>query len=87
MAEQGFPQVDAATWYALLATGGTPPDRVARLHAALNASLADPVVRQRLEENGLEVDPSESPEAFGSYMVADTARWAPVIQRAGVTAN
>jgi tripartite-type tricarboxylate transporter receptor subunit TctC len=87
MAEQGFPQVEAATWYALLATGGTPPHRVARLHAALNASLADPAVRHRLEEHGLDIDPSESPDAFGQYMAADTARWAPVIQRAGVTAN
>ncbi|MBR0656406.1 tripartite tricarboxylate transporter substrate binding protein [Roseomonas arctica] len=87
MAEQGFPEVDAATWYALLATGGTPPDRVARLHAALNGALADPTVRQRLEENGLDIIPSESPDAFAGFLAADTARWAPVIRRAGVTAN
>ena len=87
MAEQGFPEVDAATWYALLATGGSPPDRVARLHAALNGALADPTVRLRLEEHGLDIIPSEAPDAFARFLAADTARWAPVIQRAGVTAN
>jgi tripartite-type tricarboxylate transporter receptor subunit TctC len=82
--EQGFPQIEAATWFGLLATGGTPPERIARLHAALNATLAEPEVRRRLLEGGVEVESSESPEAFARFVAEDRARWAPVVRRAGM---
>jgi tripartite-type tricarboxylate transporter receptor subunit TctC len=83
--EAGFPDIQAATWYALLATGGTPPDRVARLHAALNATLADPEIRRKLEDGGIDVEPSETPAAFAAFVRGDHERWAPVVRRAGVS--
>ena len=83
--EAGFPDIQAATWFGLLATGGSPPDRVARLHAALNATVADPEVRRKLEEGGLDVETSESPAAFARFVQADHERWAPVVRRAGVS--
>jgi tripartite-type tricarboxylate transporter receptor subunit TctC len=82
--EEGFPQIEAATWFGLLATGGTPPERIARLHAALNATLAEPELRRRLLDGGVEVEPSESPEAFARFFAEDRARWAPVVKRAGM---
>ncbi|SDB49497.1 Bug family tripartite tricarboxylate transporter substrate binding protein [Belnapia rosea] len=82
--EQGFPQIEAATWFGLLATGGTPPGRVLRLHAALGDTLAEPEVRRRLLEGGLEVEPSASPEEFARYFAEDRARWAPVVRHAGM---
>lgn len=84
-AEAGFPDIQAATWFGLLATGGTPPDRLARLHAALNATIADPEIRRKLVDGGLDIDTSESPEAFGRFVQADHERWAPVVRRAGVS--
>jgi tripartite-type tricarboxylate transporter receptor subunit TctC len=83
-AEAGFPQIEAATWFALLATGGSPPERLARLHEVLNEVLAEPELRRKLAEGGLEVEPSPSPAAFAEYFAADRARWAPVVQRAGM---
>ena len=83
-AEQGFPQIEASTWFALLATGGTPPDRVRLLHRVLNEVLADPELRRKLLDGGVEVEPSASPEAFAAYFAADRARWAPVVRRAGM---
>lgn len=83
-AEQGFPEIRAATWFGLLATGGTPPDRTAKLHAALNAVLAEPEVRRRLLEGGVEVEASASPAEFARYVAEDAARWTPVVRRAGL---
>ncbi len=83
--EAGFPDIQAATWYALLATGGTPPDRIARLHAALNATLADQEIRRKLEEGGIDVEPSETPAAFAAFVRSDHERWAPVVRRARVS--
>jgi tripartite-type tricarboxylate transporter receptor subunit TctC len=83
-AEQGFPSIEAATWWGLFAPAGTPPDRVARLHAALNQVLAMPEVRRRLADGGVEVEPSESPAAFARAFAADRARWEPVVRAAGI---
>ncbi len=83
--EAGFPDIQAATWFGLLATGGTPPDRLARLHAALNATIADPEIRRKLVDGGIDIEASESPEAFGRFVQADHERWAPVVRRAGVS--
>ena len=83
--EAGFPDIQAATWYALFTTGGTPPDRVERLFAALSATLADPEIRRKLEDGGLDVEPSASPAAFARFVAEDAARWEPVVRRAGVS--
>ena len=83
--EQGFPELDSATWYAILATGGTPPDRIAVLHRALNAVLAEPEVRRRLIENGVdEIAPSATPADLARLLEEDRARWSPVVARANL---
>ncbi|MGG5807676.1 Bug family tripartite tricarboxylate transporter substrate binding protein [Falsiroseomonas sp. CW058] len=83
--EQGFPELDSATWYAILASGGTPPAAVAALHAALNATLAEPEVRRRLIENGVdEIAPSASPADLARLLAEDRDRWARVVGRAGL---
>jgi len=83
-AEQGFPAYEATGWYAILATGGTPPARVATLFAALRATLAEPETRRKLAEAGLDVTPSDSPDAFARFLEEDLARWGPVVRGAGM---
>jgi tripartite-type tricarboxylate transporter receptor subunit TctC len=81
--EQGFPDLDSATWYALLTTGGTPPARVAILHEALNAVLAEPEVRRRLVEHGVdEIAPSPTPADLTRFLAEDRTRWRRVVERA-----
>ncbi|HEY4251232.1 MAG TPA: tripartite tricarboxylate transporter substrate-binding protein [Roseomonas sp.] len=83
-AEQGFPEFSAENWYGLMTTGGTPPAHVATLFHALAAALADPDVRTKLQEAGLDVTPSGSPQDFARYLADDVARWQPVIRSANV---
>lgn len=83
--EQGFPELDSATWYAILATAGTPADRIAVLHRALNATLADPDLRRKLIENGVdEIAPSDRPEDLARLLAEDRARWQRVVARANL---
>lgn len=82
--EQGFPELDSATWYGLLAPAGTPPEAIERLHAALNATLADPTVRPRLVENGVEVETSPSPADFARFLASERERWGAIVRRAGL---
>lgn len=79
--EQGFPSLDSATWYGLVAPAGTPEAVRARLHAAMGAALADPGVVARIQEQGCEVETSAEPAAFGAFLEAERRRWAVVVER------
>lgn len=81
--EQGFPELDSATWYALLTTAGAPPERIAAVHRALNAVLAEEGIRRRLVENGVdEIAPSARPEDLARLLDEDRIRWRAVVERA-----
>jgi len=85
--EQGFTNVLSSTWYGLLAPTGTPADRVTALHAALNATLADTAVKQRLQEEGVEIEPSPTPADYGRFIEQDRKRWQEVVTRANIRAE
>jgi tripartite-type tricarboxylate transporter receptor subunit TctC len=85
--EQGFPNVISSTWYGLLAPGGTPPDRVIALHAALNATLADAGVKQRLAEEGVDIETSPTPDDYARFIEQDRRRWQEVVTRANIRAE
>lgn len=85
--EQGFPEIESATWYGLLAPAGTPPEAITRLHAAMNASLGDPAVRARMVENGVEIETSPTPDDFAKFLVTERERWGVVVRRANLRAE
>lgn len=85
--EQGFPEVISSTWYGLLAPAGTPAERVTALHAALNATLADATVQQRLGEEGVEIEPSAAPQDYARFIEQDRQRWQQVVARTNVRAE
>lgn len=85
--EQGFPNVLSSTWYGLLAPAGTPADRVTALHAALNATLVDAAVKQRLQEEGVEIEASAAPADYGRFIEQDRKRWQEVVTRANIRAE
>ena len=65
---------------------GTPPAIVARWNAELNRALTNPVVIQRLLDQGVEATPG-SPAALRDLIVSETERWRKVIKSAGITAE
>ena len=81
-----FPGFDANTWYGLLAPTGTPPAALNRFNNALNRTLADAGVIQRLLDQGVEATPG-APAAFRQLINAETERWRKVIKSAGITAE
>lgn len=83
IAEAGVPGYEAVQWYGLLAPAGTPRDIITRLHGATVKALQHPEVRQRLLNDGAEPVGS-SPEEFAAYLRSETAKWAKVIQAAGI---
>ena len=83
-AEQGFPKVLSSTWYGILGPAGMPEERVAALHAALNATLADTGAKQRLAEEGVDIEASPNPADYARFIRQDRERWQEVVTRANI---
>jgi tripartite-type tricarboxylate transporter receptor subunit TctC len=85
-AEMGRPALSRSAWYALFAPRGTPKDIVGKLNAAAVETLADPAVRSRFVDLGLEIFPRErqTPEALAALVKADAEKWWPIIKELGI---
>jgi tripartite-type tricarboxylate transporter receptor subunit TctC len=85
-AEMGLPAVSFSTWAGLFAPKGTPKEIVAKLNAAAVEALADPTVRSRLTDLGVEVFPRErqTPEALRALVIGDAEKWWPIIKQLGI---
>jgi tripartite-type tricarboxylate transporter receptor subunit TctC len=81
--EQGLPDFDVGTWTGFVGPKGLPQEVVQKMNAAVAAVLADPVIRQRLIDEGAEIRVM-SPAEFGAYMRAENIRWTKVVRDAGV---
>ena len=84
--EAGAPGLHVSVWYGLWAPKGTPAEALDKLNAAVVASLADPAVRQRFADLGLEIPPREQQTraALAAHHKAEIEKWWPLIRAAGV---
>jgi tripartite-type tricarboxylate transporter receptor subunit TctC len=82
VAEAGVPGYELAGWFGLLAPAKTPASVVDRLAREVKTAVADPKLKDRLTEQGLEVFGSSS-EEMRTIMQADTKKWADVIAATG----
>ncbi|MFM1988131.1 MAG: hypothetical protein RJA99_1088 [Pseudomonadota bacterium] len=80
--ELGYPRLESATWMGLLAPKGTPPEIVARINAAMNASLATPAIRDRLVSMGY-TPLGGSGADFTRYMREEIVKWGEVVKFSG----
>jgi tripartite-type tricarboxylate transporter receptor subunit TctC len=87
--EAGLPGFFASLWYGLWVPKDTPKDIIAKLNATMVQLLADPAVKQRLAELGIEITPlaQQSPEALRAYQKAEAERWWPIIKAANLKAE
>ena len=85
-AEAGFPGVDVALWYGMLAPAATPPAIIARLNAEILKALNAPDVRERFAAQGTEAMGGTPGEA-AIFIRSEIERWGPVVKKAGVKAD
>ena len=87
--EQGLQGVESSVWNAYFLPKGAPDAIVRKLNKAMSDALDDPVMRNRLQELGLEIVPPErrTPEYLAKFLPQEIERWAKPILAAGVSAD
>jgi tripartite-type tricarboxylate transporter receptor subunit TctC len=80
--EAGVPGYELGGWFGLLAPAKTPQSVVDRLTGEVRKAVADPKLKERLTEQGLDVFGSSSEEML-AVMRADTKKWGEVIAATG----
>jgi tripartite-type tricarboxylate transporter receptor subunit TctC len=81
--EQGFPDLVSTTWFSLSGPAGLPADIVQKVNRAVVKTMARPEIEQRMRQEGMVIQPL-SPAEFLQLIEAETVKWRPVIERAGL---
>jgi tripartite-type tricarboxylate transporter receptor subunit TctC len=83
MAEAGYPSVDVHLWSGIFAPAATPPAVVAKLQKALDQTISDPGVAEKLK--ALAVDPGgATPQQFEGIIQGDIAKFKDVVKAANL---
>jgi tripartite-type tricarboxylate transporter receptor subunit TctC len=83
MAEEGYPEVEGESWFALVVPAGTPKEIIERLNREIAKAVAAPEVTQRLAVLGYAAV-SSSPEDCTAKFKAEAAKWTKVIRVSGI---
>jgi tripartite-type tricarboxylate transporter receptor subunit TctC len=81
-----LPGYDVASWYAVLATGGTPRAVVHTLNQASIAAISSPETQARLVASGIDIDPL-TPQQLSGKLAAEYERWGKVVKAIGMKVN
>jgi tripartite-type tricarboxylate transporter receptor subunit TctC len=84
--EQGIKGVELNNWSGLYVSGKTPPAIIETINRAVKETMADPEVRKKLVDLG--VDPqSTTPAEMGALAERDSAKWKAIIDENHIEAE
>lgn len=82
IAESGFPGFDASSWFGLVGPAGLPREIAVKIQGEVAQALKEPALREKFIQQG--ADPvANTPEEFGEYIRAETAKWARIVRSSG----
>ena len=82
--ELGNTGFDDVTWNGIVAPAATPREVVNRLHAAVAKALANPEMKKKYAERGIDLVASASPEEFTQYVRAEAEAFVKLVKEAGI---
>jgi len=80
LADSGYPDLVANTWYALSGPAGLPDEIVQKINRAVAEVLALPDVKKRLDDDAIERE-AMTPAQVTKLFADETAKWAPIAKR------
>jgi tripartite-type tricarboxylate transporter receptor subunit TctC len=81
--ELGYPELVATTWFSISAPAKLPRDIAEKVNREMMRTMALPDVQAKLQRDGL-IAQNMTMDEFGKFIAFETARWKPVIERAGL---
>lgn len=81
-AELGHPEFTTSVWFGLMVLDGTPPETVAMLTDAAKKAHADPDIKNKFEQQGLEVSGQTGPEVAADIKT-QVERWGRIVKATG----
>ena len=81
------PGFQASIFNGMMAPAGTPPEILIRVHAEIVKFVHAPDIRSRFASQGVELQASATPEQFSAFIKSEYARWAKVLEEAGIKAE
>ena len=86
IAESGYPDFDASSWFGLVGPAGLPREIALKIQGEVARILKDPALREKFIQQG--ADPvGNTPDEFGQYMKVETAKWAKIVKASGAKAD
>lgn len=80
--EAALPGFEATSWYCVVAPAGTPQAIISRLNTEIIKALNTPEMRQRLADEGAEIEPS-TPAELSRFVRAEIVKWAKAVKDSG----
>ncbi|MBK7474094.1 MAG: tripartite tricarboxylate transporter substrate binding protein [Betaproteobacteria bacterium] len=87
IAEAGYPDVLASTWFGLLVPAQVPRELVQTLNAEVMKIVRSPEIVDKFKGMGVNPVAPNTPEQFEAFLKADIARWGKVIREAKIAAE
>jgi tripartite-type tricarboxylate transporter receptor subunit TctC len=84
IAESGVPGFSFSLWGGMFASKGTPPEIIQKLNSEINAIIADPETKSRLEAEGAVIKPNSTAE-FSQFLATERVKYQEIIKETGVT--
>jgi tripartite-type tricarboxylate transporter receptor subunit TctC len=82
-----LPGFEAMVWHGILGPAGLPAEIVAAANRVFNAVAAEPAVREAVQTRQAGEVVGGTPEQFGTFIQAESARWTPLIRALGLRAE
>ena len=82
IAESGVRGFDVSPWFGVLAPAKTPPAIVTRLNEEMVKALRNPLLRERLAREGVDVVGNTPPE-FAAFIRAEMQQWSKAVKESG----
>ena len=86
VAELGYPNFEANTWFAIFAPAKTPPEVIERLHAEIDKALATRPVQERFEALSLQSQRMDR-ATLRRYLESEVAKWGKLVKEIGAKAE
>jgi tripartite-type tricarboxylate transporter receptor subunit TctC len=82
---EAVPGYNGTLWIGLFAPAGVPGDVMRQLTEAMATAMASADLRDKLEQQGVEIAPATTPEQFATLLAEDLKKWAAIVKSSGAS--